>query len=42
VTIALAATWTAALAQYPNSDPRSPMYNEYQRQEREKQQEKDN
>jgi hypothetical protein len=41
VTIALAATGTAALAQYPNSDPRSPMYYEHQRQEREKQEEKD-
>ena len=42
LTIALAATWSAALAQYSNSDPRSPMYYEHQRQEREKQQEKDN
>ena len=41
LTIALAAACTAALAQYPNSDPRSPMYYEHQRQEREKQEEKD-
>ena len=41
LTIALAAACTAALAQYPNWDPRSPMYYEHQRQEREKQEEKD-
>ena len=41
ITIALAAACNAALAQYSNSDPRSPMYYEHQRQEREKQQEKD-
>ena len=41
LTMALAAAWTAALAQYSNSDPRSPMYQEYQRQQQEQQQNKE-
>lgn len=36
--IALAMAWTAALAQYSDSDPRSPMYPEYQRQQQQKEQ----